>query len=219
MNGKFSSEGPKPPCDVVVCGGGMAGCGAAIQAARSGASVLLIERLEMLGGLGSAGWVGNFCASEGGLEGQGQMFEDILQGLRSRRALGEENGWPIRRNERYQRVNRTFDHRHLPLVLQELALGAGVDILYATDVVGAKAENGRIESVVLHNRSLSHQVSADVFIDATGDGVLSRHAGGDALPDDPRFPGVICPSNMICMRKESNPPDLPEGQVRCAAWW
>ncbi|MFW5894071.1 MAG: FAD-dependent oxidoreductase [Verrucomicrobiota bacterium] len=55
--------------DVVVCGGGMAGCGAAIAAARQGADVLLIERLEMLGGLGSAGCVGNFCAAEGGTAG------------------------------------------------------------------------------------------------------------------------------------------------------
>ena len=202
--------------DVVVCGGGMAGCGAAVQAARCGAEVLLIERLEMLGGLGSAGWVGNFCAAEGGLEGQGQVFDDIVQGLRDRGALGEENGWPIRRNERYQRENWTFDHRYLPLVLQDLALSAGVDVLYATDMVGAECGHQTIERVVIHNRSLTQRVAGDVFIDATGDGVLSRHAGGEALPDDPQHPGVIKPSNMTCMRKENDPPDPPEGEVQCS---
>jgi hypothetical protein len=202
--------------EVIVCGGGMAGCGAAIQAARCGASVLLIERLEMLGGLGSAGWVGNFCAAEGGLAGQGQVFDDIVEGLRARGALGEENGWPIRRNERYERVNWTFDHRYLPLVLQDLVLEAGVQILYATDVVGAGCSGETIEDVVIHNRSLTQRVAGDVFIDATGDGVLSRHAGGCALPDDPQLPGVIKPSNMMAMRESHGQADPPAEDVRCS---
>ena len=46
--------------DVVVAGGGMAGFGAACAAARGGMKTLIIERLEILGGLGSGGGVGNF---------------------------------------------------------------------------------------------------------------------------------------------------------------
>ncbi len=191
--------------DVVVCGGGMAGCGAAIQAARSGATVLLTERLEMLGGLGAAGCVGNFCAAEGGLRGQGRVFDDILAGLRRNGAIGEENGWPIKRNPKYQRENWTFDFRWLPLVLQDLVLDAGVDLLYASDVVGAEVDDGRIREILIHNRSLTQRAAAGVFIDATGDGVLARHAGGRALPDDPKSPGVIKPSNMMFMRHTSSP--------------
>jgi len=201
--------------DVVVCGGGMAGCGAAIQAARTGLRVLLVERLEMLGGLGSAGCVGNFCAAEGGLQGQGRVFDDIVEGLRSERALGEENGWPVRRNATHQRVNYTFDYRHLPLVLQRFALDADVDVLYATDVIGVERAGDRVERAVIHNRSLTQTVTAPVFIDATGDGVLARHAGGRALPDDPQLPGVIKPSNMMFMRKAENPPDRPTEKPRC----
>lgn len=37
--------------DVVVAGGGPAGCGAAIAAARQGARVLLLEQTFMLGGV------------------------------------------------------------------------------------------------------------------------------------------------------------------------
>ena len=123
------SSSPIPPVlgeyDIIVCGGGMAGCGAAVAAARAGANVLLVERLEMLGGLGSAGGVGNFCAAEGGLRGQGRVFDDILDGLRRHHAIGEEHGWPTRRNEQLRRENWTFDHRFLPLVLQGIALDAG----------------------------------------------------------------------------------------------
>ena len=41
--------------DVVVCGGGPAGIGAAIEAARSGAKVILVEHAGFLGGTWTAG--------------------------------------------------------------------------------------------------------------------------------------------------------------------
>ena len=43
--------------DVVVVGGGPAGFGAAVAAARNGASVCLVERYPYLGGLASGGMV------------------------------------------------------------------------------------------------------------------------------------------------------------------
>ena len=47
--------------DVIVVGGGAAGCAAAIRAARDGASVLLIEASGALGGMASGGMVPEFC--------------------------------------------------------------------------------------------------------------------------------------------------------------
>ncbi|MGN1069607.1 MAG: FAD-dependent oxidoreductase, partial [Candidatus Fimadaptatus sp.] len=46
--------------DVMVIGGGPAGCAAAIAAARQGARVLLVEGQACLGGLGTAGMVPAF---------------------------------------------------------------------------------------------------------------------------------------------------------------
>ncbi|MDW7659130.1 MAG: FAD-dependent oxidoreductase, partial [Bacillota bacterium] len=47
------------PCedqyDVVVVGGGPAGCAAAVSAAREGANTLLIEATGVLGGMGTNG--------------------------------------------------------------------------------------------------------------------------------------------------------------------
>ena len=54
--------------DVVVAGGGIAGCAAALAAARNGASVLLIEKQTMLGGLATAGLITYYlplCDGEG----------------------------------------------------------------------------------------------------------------------------------------------------------
>jgi heterodisulfide reductase subunit A-like polyferredoxin len=43
--------------DVIVCGGGMAGFGSAIAAARHGAKVLIIDKATALGGLATVGLV------------------------------------------------------------------------------------------------------------------------------------------------------------------
>ena len=43
--------------DVAVCGGGFGGIAAALAAARAGTKVILLEKLYMLGGLGTAGLV------------------------------------------------------------------------------------------------------------------------------------------------------------------
>ena len=47
--------------DVAVIGGGIAGVSAAAAAARSGASVVLVERFGVTGGNMTVGGVANFC--------------------------------------------------------------------------------------------------------------------------------------------------------------
>src|SRR3954462_2031884 len=49
--------------DVVILGGGPSGFGAAIGAVQAGASCALVERHPMLGGMGTAALVNNFCAA------------------------------------------------------------------------------------------------------------------------------------------------------------
>ena len=47
--------------DVIIVGGGPAGCTAAIAATREGAKTLLIEAMGQLGGMGTAGMVPAWC--------------------------------------------------------------------------------------------------------------------------------------------------------------
>ena len=47
--------------DVLVMGGGSAGLAAAVTAARTGASTVIVERQGMLGGMGTASLVHTFC--------------------------------------------------------------------------------------------------------------------------------------------------------------
>ena len=64
--------------DVAVIGGGIAGVSAAAAAARSGASVVLVERFGVTGGNMTVGGVANFC---GETAGQGEVFDEILRHL------------------------------------------------------------------------------------------------------------------------------------------
>ena len=190
--------------DLVVCGGGMAGVGAACAAARAGAHTLLVERLEILGGLGTSGGVGNFCFGDDSLPyGQGRVFSDIVAGLAAYGAIGEEHGWRVANSPPF--FNHTFDHNVLAIVLQELTERDGVELLLATDVIGTEVANGVVRAALLHNRSLTQRVAARIFIDATGDGILSRHAGAGVLPPDAEHPQSIPPSHMLFVQPAAHP--------------
>ena len=62
--------------DIIVAGGSTAGSAAAVAAARRGHRVLLGEEQNCLGGVSTAGGVGEWFAS---LKGLGNVFDDVLQ--------------------------------------------------------------------------------------------------------------------------------------------
>lgn len=64
--------------DVVVCGGGPGGLGAAIAAARLGKKVVLVERFGALGGLVTTGLV-NTCMSAVWLSGDKMLTKVFLR--------------------------------------------------------------------------------------------------------------------------------------------
>ncbi|MEO0704585.1 MAG: FAD-dependent oxidoreductase [Cyanobacteria bacterium J06649_5] len=78
--------------DVLVVGGGAGGTAAAIQAARRGASVVLVSELPWLGGMLTAAGVsapdGNELAAF-----QTGIWGDFLKALRQRHPGGLDNGW------------------------------------------------------------------------------------------------------------------------------
>lgn len=65
--------------DVVVCGGGSAGIGAALAAARGGASVLLLERADTLGGTAVRGGVSVWEPGVGGEGPPREIYERLTR--------------------------------------------------------------------------------------------------------------------------------------------
>ena len=175
MNKEFYNEPARltpvsGEADVVVLGGGPAGIGAAIAAARQGASVILVEKNGYMGGVCTAGQVGiwHTLSSLDGKKIIGGVVDDMLLGM-------------TRRNALYQLTDRgdvVLDTEVLKIVLDDLALSAGVRLLYHTYVTGVISESpGHIQAVIVENKSGRSAVKGRVFIDCTGDGDLAWHAG------------------------------------------
>lgn len=164
--------------DVCVAGGGPAGLGAALAAAREGASVCLLERYGFLGGNFTVASVGTICGlyvatGEGAFDlvvrGLAQEVADRLQS--SRAGLG-----PVPFKEtavfvyRPWAAKRLFDH----LVTEQPGLRLLLHALVA-DVIAA---DGIVEGVVVATKQGPKVVRAAAFVDATGDADLVVHAGG-----------------------------------------
>ena len=65
---------------IVIAGGGWAGCAAAVRAAKLGMETVLIEKTDLLLGLGNVGGImrnnGRFTAAEENIAmGAGELFE------------------------------------------------------------------------------------------------------------------------------------------------
>lgn len=170
--------------DIVVCGGGPGGIGAAIAAAERGAKVALIERLGFLGGMATAGLVNPM--SEFAYNG-----ERITGGIPYRLAqeLIEAGGGQFEQ----PRCNLSFNPEKYKLVAQRMALRAGVILLTNTTLVDCVMEGVSIKAVVASNRDGIQAVEARYFVDATGDACLAHMAGVEMLEETrPMQPGTLC---------------------------
>ena len=164
-------------CDVAVLGGGIAGAAAAIQAARSGAKTVLLEKNSILGGLATSGLIyvylplcdGYGCQTTFGLA------EEILK-TSTKYGTGDIPDWRKNRgNSARQRYYTCFSPASLSLALDELCENAGVDIWF--DTWGCKGnvdKAGVLRSVAVENKSGRGTINAKIFIDATGDAHIAR---------------------------------------------
>ncbi len=160
--------------DVCVVGSGAAGSTAAIAAARSGASVVLVEKLPFLGGNSTAvldTFYGFWTPGQAPRKVVGGIADDVVAGLR---VLG-----PVveRPNTYGAGTGVTYLAEHLKVVWERLVAEAGVRILlHATLQDVARTDDGRATAILVATKAGLRRVSASVFIDASGDGDLCAFA-------------------------------------------
>ena len=149
--------------DVLVCGGGPAGIAAALAAARSGASVQLIEVAGCLGGVWTVGLLTKILDSEG----KSGIMAELLRAFASRgSSVAKDSGGTV------------YDPEVAKLVLEELCVEAGIRIRLHTRLVGAVTDQrNRLVAVLTESKSGREAWRADRFIDCSGDGDLAAHAG------------------------------------------
>ncbi len=162
--------------DIVVAGGSCTGVFAAVTAARRGARVAIVEPQNRFGGTATAGqvclWHSFFSAdySRQIIFGLNQELVDRMK----RRNLVEF--WREPNPNWY--VN--LDTEELCCELDELVVEAGViPFLHARAVGVYRDSDGRPAGVVVAGKDGLSVIRAAFLIDATGDGDLVRHAGGE----------------------------------------
>ena len=178
--------------NIIVVGGGFAGVSAAISASREGKRVLLIEKYNCLGGAAAYDlvnpfmpyWTRNKDTQEKIYLSRG-LFLEIVDRLKQMNAFSENS-------------EQRFNEEILKLVLNRMALESGVELLFQTSVIGAQKDGERISTLTISNVSGLSEVSADYYIDATGDANLSMLCGYDFRLG--RESDHLCQPMTLCFR-------------------
>ena len=169
--------------EVIVCGGGPAGCTAAAAAAREGKKTLLIEGTGALGGMGTMGLVPCWCPfSDGEKILYRSLAETVFMRLRARipEISGTGLDWiPI-------------DAEQLKIVYDELLSEYGADVLFDTRICAVQQEDGCIKRLITNGRGGMTAFESDVFIDCTGDAAVAAYAGAEMLEPGPVQPATHC---------------------------
>lgn len=163
--------------DVVVAGGGPAGLGAALAAARAGARVVLCERYGFLGGNLTVAKVGTIC----GLyvaAGEGQ-FDFVVGGIAREvaDALAREGAGvgpvPFKETAVFLYVPWAVKRLTDQLVTEQ----DGLDVLLHSLVADVVVDAGAVRALILATKRGPKAVTGKVFVDCTGDADVAAFAG------------------------------------------
>lgn len=150
--------------DVIVTGGGPGGIPASVSCARNGARTLLIERYGFLGGMATAGLVQPYMTYK-------TKKETIIRGL------FEEFVNILHVNGAMQDDLKKFDSEMMKLLVDRFVIDSGVQLLLHTQAIGVLKEGKKIKAVRVFHKGGVEDLSADIFLDSTGDGDISTWSG------------------------------------------
>lgn len=163
--------------DIVVAGGGVSGVAAAVAAARSGISTLLIERDNFLGGVGYSGLFQYIC----GLYLIGDAFPTgtLNQGIVSEIAALLNKLSPQKTIKKMGLVYvLPYSREDLLSVLNSLCYNEpDLTVLRNTTVISVEKKGAEIAEVMINSSGSKHKIFPKVVIDCSGSGVVSAMAG------------------------------------------
>lgn len=159
--------------DICVVGSGAAGLSAALEAARTGKRVILVEAAQSLGGQAVNSIIGTFC----GLYSNGPdvtrqtygVADDMLRDLFADDAA------------RYRTARNSiivqYDEIALARWIDKAVQDAGITVLLGAVVRNARLSGRRIAALDIATKFGDVAVEADGFVDASGDATIAWHAG------------------------------------------
>ncbi|GAC1546910.1 MAG: FAD-dependent oxidoreductase [Candidatus Velthaea sp.] len=178
--------------DVLVVGGGNAGCAAALAAARRGARTLLVERYGFLGGTATAVMVGPWMTFHSGEDRiVGGIAQEIVERLV---AMGGSPGH-IHDASDYVPTITPFDPEVHKALLFQLMRESGVELLLHAYFLDALAAEGTVEGARFATVGGLREYRAARTIDASADAYVAASAGCALQQGDAR--GRVQPASLM----------------------
>ena len=145
--------------NIVIIGGGWAGCAAALAAKQAGAQVLLLERTDMLLGLGNVGGImrnnGRFTAAEEMINlGAGKLFD--ITDRAARHTMVEFPG---------HSHASLYDVTKVEPMVRRLLREMGIEIRLMARAVDVIKKGNSIKGILMADDTV---IEGDVFIETTG---------------------------------------------------
>ncbi|PCJ56100.1 MAG: FAD-dependent oxidoreductase [Planctomycetota bacterium] len=152
--------------DIVVVGGGLAGCCAAISAARRSCKVALVNNRPVLGGNAS---------SEVGL-----LVASADRDFKHARETGilEE----INLHNRFRNHEIAYNNYNMDMILWEMVKDAGIDLFLNTNVDKVEMNSDVMIKSIFATQLGSEkrfELVAPLFVDSSGDGILADLSGAE----------------------------------------
>ena len=205
--------------NVLICGGGTAGCVAALAAARQGATVFLVEAMPFMGGAHTAAQINGIGGWQYELDRRPLIDGIPLEIMRRLAALG---GAPEKlvsslSTPRSSPPDYTdgglgcywinINPEYTKILYDRLMKDARVDVLLHASAVKPILDNGSVLGAFIESASGREAVLADVVIDCTGDGDFAARAGAAfsiGRPED----GACQPMSQLFTLGECRPPNF-----------
>jgi FAD dependent oxidoreductase len=164
---------PRVEADICVIGAGISGTSAALEAARLGRKVVLVDGLPTLGGQAVNSIIGTIV----GLFSNGPNARQLTHGIADDilRDLGAEGACRLIRRPMTMVV--FYDEVALGRWVEKNIHAAGIKVVLGTILREARFENRRVKEILLSTRYGDLIISAAGFVDSTGDAALTWLAG------------------------------------------
>jgi len=158
--------------EVCVVGAGIAGLSAAIESARLHRDVVLVDSLPLIGGQMVHSLIGLFCGVFGNGPNYVQLthgiFDDIFRDLGPSGDLHFQSG---------HTMTVFYNEVALGRWLEQTVRSLGIRTVLGTVLQHVAITGGRVTAINLASRHGNVQISADGFVDASGDAALTWQAG------------------------------------------
>ena len=176
---------PTVEADICVVGAGMSGVSAALEAARLGKRVVIVDAAPALGGQA----VGSIIGTIIGLYTHGERPYQITHGIADGMIADlTAEGSMYRRNSATGTVTFLYDEVRLGRWVERQVQELGVRSIVGAVLTSVAVSNRRVQHLELVTRFGPVRVAAHGYVDASGDATLSYEAGFEVRePDAPVF--------------------------------